>query len=98
MITSLRWTIPSVDRIMDYAGKNDQVIGMLHLLVSGLTGFFNSCVYATSPGTWELFKKKVFLWKNKIFGVCKKKKKVDGNETIEEEKESHLFLSTNFIY
>ena len=63
---------------------------MFHLISTGLTGFFNSLVYALSPGTWELFKKRCFLLKERFLGICFKRKK--------QEEEKELFIANNEIF
>jgi hypothetical protein len=69
----------------------------LHLITTGLNGFLNSCAYATSPGTWELFKKKVAHLTKKICWFCRKKQDY-SSDSIEEEEKKISFLSTNFAY
>ena len=57
------WILPTYYRFGPYQ-ENDTLL-TLHLISSGLNGFFNSCVYAFSPGTRKLLKEKI---------TCKKRK------------------------
>lgn len=97
ILMSLCWIIPSIDRIANYYDVYNEVLSMFHLISTGLTGFFNSLVYALSPGTWELFKKRCWLLKEGLLGMCfERKKSGEEKELFIENKE--VFLSTNPTY
>ena len=63
VLMAVCWILPTYYRFGPYQ-ENDTLL-TLHLISSGLNGFFNSCVYAFSPGTRKLLKEKI---------TCKKRK------------------------
>ena len=56
LVMSIYWIIPTIYRT---SGMDDNYgLSLFYSVFAGCNGFFNSCVYATTPGTMRLFLKK----------------------------------------